>query len=77
MVFYTFSETVERQPVCPLSLLERRFVEPELQLARQRLESSEPVGIHRKFFYFSPRFRGEFFSKQRNVMTIVYLYQLF
>ena len=51
---HTFSQPVERQPVCPLPVLERWRAEPELQLARQRLESSESVCFRRKSFYFSP-----------------------
>lgn len=53
----------ERQPLRPVSVLERRSVELELQLARQWLECQQPVGCTRKSFHFSPVFTGEFCFK--------------
>lgn len=42
------------QPLRSLSVLERRSVGVELQLARQRLEREQPVCRARKSFHFSP-----------------------
>jgi len=47
-----------RQPVCALSLLERRQVELEQQLARQRLERQQPCGSARYSLRFSLASRG-------------------
>lgn len=44
----------ERQPLRPVPLLERRAVELELQLARQRLERQQSVCRSRNSLHFSP-----------------------
>jgi len=52
---------LERQPLCPLPVLERRRVEPELQLARERLALQRARGA-RNSLRFSPLFlRGVLF----------------
>ncbi len=55
-----YEPQLERQPVCLLSVLQRRDVEPGLQLAQQRLERQQPRGFARNFLKFSPYFWGEF-----------------
>ena len=54
-----YTPQLERQPVRPVHLLQRRVVEPELQLAGQRLEWQQPGG-GRKSPTFSPYLSGEF-----------------
>lgn len=53
------------QPQRPLPQLERRQVELELELARQRLEWQQPCGVARKSLYSSPDLflLGEFYFK--------------
>ena len=50
----------ERQPLRPLSVPQRRQVELELQLARQRLQRQQFVRGARHFLHFSFAFGGEF-----------------
>ena len=57
MAFHTQPQ-LGRQPVRPLPVLERRQVELELQLARQRLERQQSCGSARNSLHFSPRFSG-------------------
>lgn len=49
-----------RQPLRPVPVLERRQVELERELARQRLERQQPCGSACKSPHFSPAFTGEF-----------------
>ncbi len=46
----------ERQPLRPVSELERRQVVSELQLARQRLELQQPSRVPAQLAYFQPSF---------------------
>ena len=57
---HMFPQPVERQPICPLRLLGRGQGGVELQLARQRLGSSQPRCFCRKFLHFSLVSTGEF-----------------
>jgi hypothetical protein len=57
----------ERQPLRPVPVLERRQVELERELARQRLERLQPFGCARNSLHFSPSpnfilVRGSFVS---------------
>ena len=51
---------LQRQPVCPVSVLERQVVELEQQLAGQRLERQQPCCGARNSLKFSPYLLGEF-----------------
>lgn len=53
MILCTFPQ-LEWQLVRALPVLERRQVELEQQLARQRLQREQPVGCARNSLYFSP-----------------------
>src|SRR3989344_6514449 len=50
----------ERQPLRPVSVLQRRQVELALQLARQRLKCQQSVRGARYSLHFSFTFGGEF-----------------
>lgn len=58
--FLYISPELERQPLRPVPVLERRQVELERELAGQRLRSEQRVGGSRNSLYFSPAFAGEF-----------------
>ena len=58
--FYTIPQSVERQPVRSLRVLERRQGCLELQLARQRLEQQQPRCLVRKLFISPSQMRGSF-----------------
>ena len=63
MALYTQPQ-LGRRPVCSLPVLERRQVELEQQLARQRLERRQPCFVARNSLHFSPHLRvGLSFSK--------------
>ena len=55
-----YASQLQWQLVCPVSVLERRCVELEQQLAGQRLERQQPCGGARNSLKFSPYFLGEF-----------------
>ena len=54
-----YKPQLERQPVCPLPLLERQQVELEQQLARQQIQRQQSGCGSRNSPHFSP-FSGEF-----------------